>query len=213
MSTVTSPAEIQRETNPPPAAGIRLDRIVIGLLVGAAGLGWLLDEVGVSVAWRLFPAAALVVTGLILLASVAGGRGRAGLIGLGAALLVIACAVGIGADRFAGPVGDRTVSPAVDSWPVTVQHGAGNVTIDLSRHSLPPTGRMDVDLGAGRIVLTVPRDALVLVEAQVVTGNIRVDGEVAGDGIDVRWSNPRASNVGVVVTLDVCVGEIEVNHE
>jgi hypothetical protein len=218
MTAVESPVETRRapDAPPPPApprTSVRLDRIVVGLLLAAAGLGWLLDEAGVSVAWRMLPAAALIVVGVALLGSIAGGRGRAGLIGLGAVLLVVAASVGVGVDRFAGPAGDRLVTPAADTWPVTVRHSAGNVTVDLSRTPLPAAGRMDIEVGAGRIVLVVPKATPVRIDATVVTGNIRIDDVSAGEGLDVRWSEPDAADAAIEVTLHVGVGEIEVNHE
>lgn len=215
MSAVTSPAsETRQAPSGPPAAGLRLDQIVVGLLLAAGGVGWLLDQAGVSVAWRMFPAAALIVVGLALIVSLAGGRGRSGLIGLGAVLLVVAAAIGVGVNQYAGPAtGDRTVAPSAEAWPVTIRHSAGNVTVDLSRNPLPQAGRMDVHVGTGRVVVIVPNDVPVRIDAQVVTGNIRVDGVSTSDGIDVRWSEPGTSDAPIVVTLDVGVGEIEVNHE
>lgn len=196
---------------PPPAYGLRLDSIVVGLLVGGAGLGWLLDETGVSVAWRMYPAAALIVVGAALVISILGGYGRTNLAVLGVVLLVVAVAVGIGADRFAGPAGDRTVTPSADAWPVTVRRSAGTVELDLSRHPLPTSGLADVQVGAGRIVLTVPASAGVRIETETITGKITVDDVTVADGVDLSWTEPGTADT-VVVRLAVAVGEIEVRH-
>lgn len=215
MTTVQTPAPATPRTGTPqapPPAGVRLDTVVVGLLLVAAGVGWLLDRVGMSVPWRMFPAAALVLVGLALLASIAGGR-RGGLVALGAVLLVVATAVGVGANRFAGPAGDLTVAPQAADWPVSVQQSAGNVTVDLTRDPLPAAGQVDVQLGAGKIVLVVPEGAAIRIEADVVTGSITVDGAEAVSGIDIDWSESGAASSAVVVTLTVTLGEIEVNHE
>lgn len=50
---------------------------MLGLLLAAGGVAWLLDTAGVDVPWRAAPAAALIVIGVALLASLAGGTGRA----------------------------------------------------------------------------------------------------------------------------------------
>jgi len=55
-----------------PGRGPQVDRIVLGLLVAAIGVGWLLDQAGVSVPWRMLPAAALVLIGLALMATLLG---------------------------------------------------------------------------------------------------------------------------------------------
>jgi hypothetical protein len=68
-----------------------------------------------------------------------------------------------------------------------VRHSAGTATVDLIRHPLPPVGRLDVSIGAGRLVLVLPDAPPVQVDARVVTGDVTVDGERADDGIDVRW--------------------------
>lgn len=196
---------------PPTRPGVRMDRVVVGLLVGAAGLGWLLDEAGVSVAWRMYPAAALVLVGAALTISLLGGTGRTNLAVLGAVLLVVAVAVGIGVDRFAGPMGDSTVAPAADAWPVTVRRSAGTVKVDLERNPLPASGLADIQVGAGRIVLTVPASAGVRIEAQAIAGDIIVDGVKVTDGVDIDWSEPGTADA-VVVRLAVALGEIEVRH-
>jgi hypothetical protein len=72
---------------------------VVGVLLVAGGVAWILDALGVSVPWRMFPAA-LALVGLALLVSLRVGCGRAGLVALGAVLLLIALAAGVGITRF-----------------------------------------------------------------------------------------------------------------
>jgi hypothetical protein len=192
--------------------GVRLDQVVTGLMIGAAGLGWLLDRSGVSVGWRMYPASALILVGVALAVSLLGGRGRANLAALGAVLLVVSVGIGVGADRFAGPAGDLTITPAADAWPITVRRSAGSVTADLTAAALPASGIADIRVGAGRITLTVPGSAVVRIEADVVTGDITVDGVTVADGVDLDWTEPGTADATVVVRLAVAVGEIEVRH-
>lgn len=97
------------------AEGPRLDRVVLGVIIGAIGVGWLLDGAGVSPPWRMLPAA-LVLIGCALLVSLFGGRGRGALIVVGIAGTVLAGAVGVGVDRYAGPAGDRLITPTATDW-------------------------------------------------------------------------------------------------
>ena len=212
MSAVYTPVAQQREPGETTSREpVRVDRIVVGLLLAAVGTGWLLDVLGVSVPWHLFPAAALVLVGLALVGTIAGGRGRGALIALGAVLLVVATAVGVGVDRFAGPAGDRTLTPAAGEWPVETTLSAGNVIVDLTSNPLPQTGELRVNVGAGRVVVTVPRQPPVHVEARVVAGVVLVDGVKIDDGLDVHWSE--ANGAQVRVWIEVGSGEIEVRHD
>jgi hypothetical protein len=205
VPTVSPPSP----TTTPPGRRLRVDRLVVGLLLVAVGVGWALDAAGVGVPWRLFPAAALVVTGIATVVAVAGGWPRRGLLGLGAVLLVAAVAVGVDAERFAGPVGDQVVAPTGGEWPAEVRLAAGTATIDLTRHPLPPSGRLDVSVGAGRVVLVLPRTAGI--DAEVVAGAVIVDGVRVDDGIHARWAEAPAAPV--TVSVDVALGEVEVLRE
>jgi hypothetical protein len=75
---------------------------VIGFFLLVIGTGWFLDLLGVSVPWRLFPAAGVVVIGLALLVA---RNGRTGLITLGVVLAVTALFSAVETARFVGPVG------------------------------------------------------------------------------------------------------------
>lgn len=207
VSTVSPPTPAPA----PPARRWRIGRLVTGALAVAVGVAWLLDAAGVPVPWRLFPAAALVLTGAALVLAAAGGWPRHGLVGLGAVLLVAAVAVGVDVERFAGPVGDQVVAPTSGQWPVEVRLAAGTATVDLTRHPLPPSGRLDVSVGAGRVVLVLPRSAAVRADVEVVTGAVVVDGVRVDDGIHARWAAPGLAPVDVAV--DVALGEVEVLHE
>ena len=194
---------------------VRLDRIVLGLLLAVAGVGWMLDEAGVSVPWRLFPALALAVIGGALLVSLVAGRGRGALVGLGVVALIAGVTVGVGADRYAGPVGDQVLTPAVADWPVTAKLGAGTLTVDLTGHPLPVTGDLRADVGAGKVILVLPESSRIAIDARTTAGTVTVDGDRVGDGLDVRWSQPATAQAGatsITVELQVGLGDIEVRH-
>jgi hypothetical protein len=208
VSAVSTVSPEAAPTTSPRIRRPRLDRLVGGALLIAVGVGWLLDAAGVSVPWRLFPAVALTGVGAVVL--VAAGRGwpRRALVGLGALLLVLAVAVGVHVERFAGPVGDQLVAPTSGAWPAPTRALAGTVTVDLTRGPLPPSGHLEVAVGTGRVVLVLPRTPPVSVDTEVVAGAVLVDGVRVDDGVHARWVEQAGGPLGV--SVDVALGEVEV---
>lgn len=196
------------EPTPTRTAGPHWGRIVFGTLVVAVGTAWLLDVVGISVPWRFGPAAGLLFVGAVLLLSLVGGRGRADVVVLGVVLVVLATAVGVGAGRFAGPVGDRTVAPRAGAWPADTTVAAGTVEVDLTGGAPPLGGRTAVRVGAGRVVVRVPSGAALGIEARVVAGSVSVDDTRVREGLGLSWDTPGDP----VITLDVGVGDVEVHR-
>lgn len=203
---VPDPVDVRR-------SGPRWGRIVLGLLLTAGGVGWLLGGLAVPVPWNLLPSAGLVVVGVVLLLSLAGGTGRADVVVIGVVLLVAAVAVGAGAGRFAGPVGERTIVPSTSGWPAPTRLSAGTVTVDLTDTPLPATGRLDVAVGAGRVVLRLPADRPVRVHGTVVLGTIVSDGVAVGQGVDLDWTAPDSAGAPVAVEIGVGAGDVEVTRE
>lgn len=190
-------------------SGPHWGRIVFGLLLVTGGAGWLLDGAAVAVPWRLLPAVGLVVVGVVLLLSLAGGTGRADVVVIGVVLLVAAVAVGAGVERFAGPVGDRTVGAAGFAGPTRIS--AGTVTVDLTDAPLPAGGRLEVSVGAGRVALRLPAEPAVRVHTTVVTGTVVDDGVAVAQGVDLDRTDPVAAPV--TVEIAVGLGEVEVTRE
>ena len=213
MSTnMDSPIATESRTRS--ASGPRVDRIVIGLLIGAIGVAWLLDQAGVSVP----------------VADVPGGRPDSDRIGSDSNASRWPRARRAGRprhhhDRPCGrgrrrrrPLrrarsGTWLVAPAVAEWPVQQHISAGTVTVDLTRHPMPEAGQLQVDVGAGRIVLVLPHESTAGIEATATAGTVTVDGVKVGDGVDLRWSHQSNTSPSVVLTLHVGLGDIEVSHE
>jgi len=217
VTAMTTTPDRERVEADPPALfprhepGVRWDRVAFGLLLAAAGVGWLLDSQGASVPWHLAPAAGVAVVGAVLLVSLVGGRGRTNVATLGVVLLVAAIAVGVGAGRFTGPVGDRTITPGTDDWSGTTI-SAGTLTVDLTHGPLPATGRLDVAVGAGRVVLRLPADRPIEVRAAVVAGTVRVDDVAVQEGVDLNWTDPAIGDAPLTVVVDVGAGDVEVSR-
>ena len=164
-----------------------------------------------DVPWRVVPPAGLLGVGIALLVTLVVGEGRTTLIWLGVGLLVVSVALGVGAQRYAAPAGDISLAPMAGDWPVDSRLSVGNVRVDLTEHSLPNHGRMDLHLGTGNLTLVMPKDAPVRVDVTVTAGDIVVDSAQVADGLDLTWSNQNAADV--VVTLDVGAGQVEVQHD
>ncbi len=217
MGTDTSTPDTPVDHTTPPATrgpGIGWDRIVAGLLITAAGAAWLLQTTGVAVPWRLLPAAALVLVGVVLLVGLAGGSGRGAVAAIGIALLVAAVGVGVGADRFAGPAGDRTVGADPADWAdTTTRLAAGTVTVDLTGAPPPASGRLRVEVGAGRVVVELPERSAVRIDAEIVAGTVTVDGVTLQQGVDLRWTDPPGPPpTPPTLTIDIGTGDLEVRH-
>lgn len=86
------------------------------------------------------------------------------------------------------------------------------LTIDLTGRPLPEEGRLEADVGAGRIVVRLPAERSPSIEASVTAGSITVDGSKVDDGIDLRWSARAERPEAVELVLHVGLGDIEVNR-
>lgn len=208
QDTGTAPGTVG---TPPSRPELHWDRLVIGLLLVAGGVAWLAAARGAPVPWRLAPALVVTVCGAGLLASLAGGRGRDGLVVLGALALLAAIAVEAGADRYLGPAGDRTVVPALDGGSETVRHSVGTLTVDVTAGPATP-GRLEVHHGVGDVVVRVPTGGSVRVRSHVGAGTILVDGVAVAQGVDLSWTDPTVPGAASVVVVDQGVGEVEVQH-
>lgn len=78
--------------------------------------------------------------------------------------------------------------------PADTRIGAGSVTVDLTRGELPTTGRSQVRVGMGTVVVLMPPGAAGRVNAEVVTGSITVDG--TRDGGRGATGGARADRAG-----------------
>ncbi len=164
-------------------------------------------------------AVALLVVGAGLLVGAFVGRAR----WLVVPGLVLALALGASvAARDAGlddGLGERTWTPARDA---SYALGIGEAVLDLS--SLPARGSYDVDaeVGAGRLLVLVPRDVRVTGEAEAGVGEVL---QVFGDGrrrdldpdddtdVRERFSFPgQPGGPTVELDLEVGVGQIEVRR-
>ncbi|HWN23068.1 MAG TPA: PspC domain-containing protein, partial [Gaiellaceae bacterium] len=153
---------------------------VFGALLAATGVFGLLAvldiyDVDVSVAL----AAAVVIVGAAIAFGAQTGRRFGGLIPLG---LVLLAGFGIAASSpvsFTSGVGDRNEQPlAVSETDRSYEHGIGDFTLELADTELPAgTTHIEAKLGIGELVVTVPEDAALVIDAHTAAGRVDALGQ------------------------------------
>ena len=206
-----------RAPRPPRRPSLTLP--VFGALLAAAGFFGILavlDVYDVDVPVAL--AAAVLVVGVAIAFGAQTGRRVGGLIGLGLLLLAafgIASASPVG---FHSGIGDRNERPLdASALERSYELGVGDFTLDLADTELPAgTTQVEAKLGIGELVVTVPADAAVVIDAHAGVGRIDVLGhEDDGTGVHERVVEPGATPDSPVLELDadVAVGNLEVRRE
>lgn len=186
---------------------------IAAVAVAVIGLG-VLDGSGLLTVPLLgYAATALLIVGVALVISAWTGRAR-GLLPLGCLLLALTV-VGIGtlADKSESPQFTQNVSYAtVEEIPGPQNFDVAEVQVDMSGLDLDQDATYTVNVDSGTIVVTVPRDANVVINARVDVGSINAL-ERQQQGVDlVQEFASRPDSGGPVLTLDlmVDVGSIRV---
>lgn len=207
---------------PPPAPPARPRSVLFavtmfGVLVALGVLG-IADAAGGHVATGAYPALALAVVGAGLVVGAWRGRSR-GLIVVGLLLsLVTAASVGIDRAGLSDRQTDVTVRPrSVAELPTSASYRVGSATYDLRALSFPgsaPSVRLSI--GAGEIVVIVPRDVDVTVQAHAGLGQTTLFGQDSGGpGVNSTVTDLGADGVGggaLDLTLEAGVGHLEVRR-
>jgi phage shock protein PspC (stress-responsive transcriptional regulator) len=191
---------------------------VFGALLAAAGVFGLLAVLDIyDVDVEVVLAAAVVIVGAAIAFGAQTGRRFGGLIPLG---LVLLAAFGIAASSpvsFTSGVGDRNEQPLTASeLEGSYEHGIGDFTIELADTELPAgTTHVEATLGVGELVVTVPEDAALVIDAHTAAGRVEVLGqEDDGLGAHERLVSPGALPDAPVLELeaDVGAGNLEIRR-
>ena len=191
---------------------------VAGSLLAAAGVVGLLDVVGAyDLDLAIAFAVALAFVGVSIAAGALTGRRVGGLVVLG--LVLLAC-FGVAASSpisLDAGIGDRVERP-VDAYSLkrTYELGMGDLRVDLSQVNLP-AGRTKVDahLGVGQLLVTVPPEVAVDLDAHAGVGDINALGlQDDGAGVNVHRFFPGATPDAPVLELDadVALGDLEIRR-
>jgi phage shock protein PspC (stress-responsive transcriptional regulator) len=224
VDEAAAPDEATRVQAPPPPPPPRppkkpsLFAPVLGALFAAAGLFGLLaglDIYDVDVAAAL--AAGVVIVGAAIAFGALTQRRVGGLVFLGLLLLAAFAAAAITPVSVGAGVGEKTERPrtvvALDS---SYEHGIGDLELDLGRLTLPAgTTSVDASVGIGKLVVTVPPDVAVVIDAHAGVGSIDLMG-ARDDGVDAdrQLTLPGSTPDAPVLDLeaDIGVGDIQVQR-
>jgi phage shock protein PspC (stress-responsive transcriptional regulator) len=216
---------------PPPPPPPPKERSILGrLTLSVAAI-----VVGVLIGWNAATdsdvpaqaviASALAVVGIGLVVGAVIGRAR-WLVVWGIVLVLLASAAAFADVQLRGGVGQRTWTPhTVADLHTPYRLGVGEATLDLTELDLGTTDRQRVEVrqGVGDLLILVPADATVLVDADVRAGEIQrdVDGSFGAqrmsDGTDVseRFTIPEGSapsSAVLVIDAELGVGSMEVRR-
>jgi len=206
---------------PPPARKPKPPSLlvpVVGALLAVAGLLGLLaalDAYEVDVAVAL--AAGVAIVGAAVAVGASTGRRVGGLVLVG---LVLLAAFGVAAATpvsLSSGIGEKTERPlAAADLEESYELGIGELVVDLSNVELPPgTTDVEVKLGIGETIVTVPENAALEIDAHAGAGEVDVLGEVdEGTGAGARVSIPGSTADAPVLMLevDVALGSLEVRR-
>ncbi len=183
---------------------VRLGRIVAGSLLVVIGVLWFIDAFGgIDLAWTILLPCALMVVGAAL---IYGSRtdNHGGLITLGVFLtiaVVLSSAIDVLVDvPLTGGVGDESLAPT--GLAATEYHWAvGSMKVDLTRATFPED-LIEVTVGMGELVVTVPEGIAVEVHGRAGVGQVVLFGrEVSGISPEDSVAEP-----GAALHLEVRVG-------
>jgi hypothetical protein len=186
-------------------------RIAFGvLLVGAGGL-WLLSSAGVvDLTYQTWIGLLLIAIG-IAIAVVPGGHGL--LVTLGV-LVTFAGLPALLADEdvFSGGIGDAVEAPTAPTELQPFRHGIGKLTIDLTAPALELDGaEVEGSLGIGELVVLVPVDADVALDAHVGIGNVEAFGDTeSGVDVDLERLSGTSGTQELALVLEVGIGNVRV---
>lgn len=206
-SPAAGPGDPADPAAPAPPRRASLFAPVVGVLLAAAGVLALLSASGVDIRWDVALAVGAIATGIAVAAGALLQRRVGGLVLVGVTLAALAVAVSAVNVRLEGPIGERTYRPAdADDVRASYQMAIGDFQLDLTDTALRSgETAVDANLGIGELLIVVPRDASVDVDASASAGNVSVFGEQS-DGFDVERSVVEAGDGDVTLRIDAHVG-------
>jgi RND superfamily putative drug exporter len=222
VSEPEPPVETEPAAAPAPAtpaasprrrrSGRRLVLPLVGALLLGLGVLGILDASG---AYDAALAAALVAAGGTIGLAALVGRRVIRLLPLGLVVVTVSAVAALSPVNLSAGIGERDERPLhTAQLERSYEFGIGDFTLDLSEVALPPGGttRVDVEVGIGNLVVVLPDDAAVEIDAHAHGGQVTVLGET-DDGSDAgaRTVVPGSTPDAPVLELDAEIGFGHVN--
>lgn len=203
------------ETSTPTPGRSPIGRIITGLLVIVIGAAWFLDlATDVEIRWGAILPIALIAIGVGVMYG-ADRQDVSGLIVIGIIISVIVVTAGFFTAAPWDGVGEVLERPpTVDALEAQYAHGVGDFTVDLRSIEIEEgTTKVEVSLGIGNLLVRVPGDTTVVVDANAGIGKVTVFDEVR-EGVGPSLEDTVAGNDGRTLELKVGVGmgEVEVTR-
>ncbi len=216
--TSSIPTEPHQASEPRQPKSPSLLLPVLGALLTAAGvLGLLavLDVYDVDVAVAL--AGGVVIVGAAIAVGASTGRRVGALVLLGLVLLACFAVAAITPVSISSGIGEKLERPvSAAELEESYELGIGELAVDLSQVELASgTTDVDVRVGIGEIILTVPEDVGLEIDARAAAGDVDLlgatdDGAAAHERVTI--AGPTADSPVLRIDADVSLGAIEVRR-
>jgi predicted membrane protein len=188
-------------------------RLALGAVVLGAGVLWLLSAADViDLAYSTWIGAGLVAIGLAI-AVTPGRHGLLVLLGILVALAGIPALV-IDEDVLKGGVGEAVETPRSQADLEPFRQGIGKLTVDLTSPGLELDGvAIEASVGIGELVVIVPDDTDVSVDAHVGVGNAEALGDTeSGIDVDLVGISGTSGAQEIDLELEVGIGNLRVQR-
>jgi predicted membrane protein len=189
--------------------------VVTGALLVVAGVLWLLDATDViDLDLAIVLPAILSVIGIALIIGAFDGPHN-GLIVAGVFLSLAVLAVAAAPENaFHGGIGERDIKISDEAFLADrYDVGVGKLTLDLSDLALTESTEVAATVGAGDMMILLPADVPVSIDAAAGAGQIDLLGETTeGISVSKTYTSDEFDTAAVTLTLDldVAAGNIEV---
>ena len=198
---MTGPVTEERVvTEPTFTRELNLARLALGAILVVGGVGWLLDAANIiQFDWAIFLSISLIVVGLTVIALGGRARSRAPLMALGTVLTVILAigaidptrpGISAGRRRASEGLGERVVTPRnAREIPDRYRLQFGQLVVNLTELDLPSdTTTITASVGMGELVIEVPEEAAIDVEARVGAGEVSILDRTERSGANLNES-------------------------
>lgn len=200
-----------------PAARRLRSTVLIVAALALAALA-LVDALGVTVPWVLYPATALLIIGLGLVIATWTGRAK-GLLALGIVALLATPLTQLGSHA-AGSIPTQWGSAVVayqtqTELPPSTSFAGGDYTVDLSHLTMTTPQTYTVHLQMGSLRVKLPRDARVAVTASTSIGAVQLPDREAGGkvaGLEGVYGPAGHDAPTLTIKAAVDVGTVEVTR-
>lgn len=188
-------------------------RVPLGLVFLTAGLLWLLAVTDtVDLSYQTWIGVLLIVIGLAI-ALVPGRHGLLVLLGVLVAIAGVPALV-VSGNVFSGGVGEQVEAPSTTAGLEPFRHGIGKLTVDLTSPDLDLDGAsVEASIGIGELVVLVPPDTDVALDARVGIGNIEALGRSqSGIGISLDWISGTSGRAELDLEVNAGIGNVRVER-